>query len=406
MATKLPITVTVPNLRNGAAEDITQAAPRASIPAHFKWAHIQHLASADYPVYVDAVIRAQYAQLMAGITGGVTDAARAQARNTAIVLGAVRAGAAAAYNLAPHDFNAEEVVGTSSTFTAGTDAVPATDTAAAQAAVGATIGTTAGTAGALHTVAQGMEAVTEEEVAVINTVMYLGMAVPAMQGISLTVSGHHFLPTTKNTFLGMKRQASQAGGQLVASWIDARGDEFDDWAFHKACHPILPALKRTWAKSPQMAARLVASGHGAAAIRIPALPSDAQAGKASLAVFMKAAPVIRSMGHTIAYSEGQRLISVVEQSAEGRDEMVAVNNVRAWFVAHTADIAFCAGIVQHLAETTGATRESTLRAFSIKKAMADSASEVSRGITYCRAHLARLRDQAADGTFPDPRITA
>lgn len=412
MATKIEIRVVVPNLRNGDPAMIVQAAPRASIPAQYKWAHIRDMDPAGYVTYVDAVIRAQYAQVLTAAGAAATDAQRAEARLAGIVLGSIRAGAAAAFELRGADMNAEEMVGTGSAFTPAQAAQPAVgavgdgDYVAAVAARDATVGTIAGTQGGNHTVATAMEDLTADEVTVVNALIYLGMSVPAMQGASLTLSGHHFLPTTRNCFEGMLKQTRQAGGATVVAWIDARGESFYDWAFHKACHPVLPTLKRSWAKSPTTAERLVASGHGAAAIRIPTLPPDGQAGKAGLAVMRKASPVIRAMNHTITLADVEKLVHDAEVAAEGRDEKVAVDAIRAWFVAHTADVAFCAGIVQYLAESSGNTRESTLRAFSVKKAMADGSADLSRGITYCRAYLARMRDAAASGEFPDPAIRA
>lgn len=412
MALRIDVRVTVPDLRNGNPATIVQAAPRASIPAQYKWAHIRDMSPADYVTYVDSVIRAQYAQVLTAAGANATDAQKAEARIAGIVLGSVRAGAAAAFNLRNNDFNAEEAVGTGSEFIAARTAQAATGTqgeadyVAAIDAREATVGTIAGTAGGNHTVATAMTPLTEEEVTVVNTLIYLGMSVPAMQGASLTLSGHHFLPTTKNCFEGMLKQARQAGGDIVTAWVDARGEAFYDWAFHKACHPILPVLKRSWAKDPTTAERLVASGHGAAAIRIPTLPPDGQAGKAGLAVMRKAAPVIRAMDHTITTADVEGLIRAAERAPEGREEKEAVDAIRAWFVVHTPNVAFCAGIVQYLAESSGNTRESTLRAFSVKKAMADGSADLSRGITYCRAYLAKMRDAAASGVFPDPHIKA
>jgi hypothetical protein len=412
MATKLNIRVTVPDLRNGDATQITQAAPRASIPAQYKWVHIRDMTPPDYVTYVDSVIRAQYAQVLTAAGGAATDAQRAEARIAAIVLGSVRAGAASAFSLRTTDFNAEEVTGSGSVFTPGRAAAAAVGVegepghVAAIGATEATVGIAAGTAGGNHTVALSMEALTVDEVEVVNTLIYLGMSVPAMQGASLTLSGHHYLPTTRNCFEGMLKQARTAGGATVTAWIDARGDNFYDWAFHKACHPINPPLKRSWAKSPATAERLKASGHGAAAIRIPTLPPDGQAGKAGHAVLLKAAPVIRAMGHNIATSQIEGLISAAEMAAEGRDEKAAIDAIRAWFTAHSSSVAFCAGIVQYLSESSGETRESTLRAFSVRKAMTDGAAELNRGIAYCRGYLARMRDAAERGEFFDPNINA
>jgi len=406
------IRVTVPDLRNGNVEDITQAAPRASIPVTFKWAHIEGLPHDQYVPMVEAVIRAQYAQVLSEAGDAPSDADKAQAKLRAIVLGSIRAGAASAFKLTPRDFNVEEVSGTGSTFTPARAAVAAVEEApgvpgrAAVAAAPASVNTSEGTTSPKHGVAVGMAAITDAEVDVINTLLYLGMSVPAMQGVSLTLTGHHFLPTTKNVFLGMKRQSVQAGGTAVTTWIEARADDFDDWAFHKACHPILPPLKRSWAKSAETGARLVASGHGAAAIRIPALPSDAQAGKAGIAVMVKASAIIRGMGHTISWEDGERRVKAAENAREGREERDAVDSIRAWYASHVDSIAFCAGIIRHLSESLGTTRESTLNAFSIRKAMSDGSASVSRGVVYCRAYLARVRDQADKGQFADPQISA
>jgi hypothetical protein len=412
MATRLNIRVTVPNLRNGDATQITQAAPRASIAAQYKWAHIRDLSPADYIVYVDAVIRAQYAQIMTGAGANAGVAQTTEARNAAIIIGSVRAGAAASFELRAQDFNAEEITGTASMFIAGRPAQAAVGVDGEAGYVAATPETVAnivqipGTAGGNHTVATAMANITLEEVDVINNLIYLGMSVPAMQGASLTLSGHHYLPTTKNCFEGMLKQARQAGGAAVNAWIDARGDTFHDLAFHKACHPILPPLKRSWAKDSAMAERLVASGHGAAAIRIPTLPPDGQAGKAGFAIMQKAAPVVRAMGHSISTLHIEELIKAAELAPEGREERVAIDGIRAWFNAHISSIAFCAGVVQYLGESSGTTRESTLRAFSVRKAMNDGAADLNRGITYCRGYLARMRDAAEKGEFVDPQINA
>lgn len=390
VVTTLEITIAVPDLRNGDVQNINQAAPKSSIAAPYKWAHIQGLQSHRAVEVVDAVIRAQYAQILSAGTAHPSEAERRDARTKAIILGAVRAGAAAAYRLVPNDMNAMEVVGSGTSIT--------------HHEIGATVTAGNGTAAPKHAVALSMAALTALEVKVVGTLLYLGMAVPAMQGISLVISGHHYLPTTKNTFAGMKRQALQVGGTEVTAWAETVGEVFDDMAFHKACHPISPPRKRSWAKSTDLAVRLTASGHGAAAIRLPALPSDAQGGKAALAVIKKAAPVIQGMGHTVSWDRGTELVRAVELAPEGRRELDAVAAVRNWMDANAVYIAFCAGIVQTLAEAGTGQQETTLRAFSMKKVMSENTAAAVRGNTYCRAYNTRMRMSAESGTFEDPRI--
>lgn len=406
MATRLAITVTVPDLRNGDPATITHAAPRASIPSSFYWSAVRTLPHNLQTTYADAVVRAQYSQLMNGVTDDANNAISRRNRTCAIVLGGIRIGAAAAFRITAGDLNTSECVNSGTVYTPAIAAVPATDQQPAVAAIAASIGAGTGTAAAGHTRATSMTALTAAEVEVLNSLIYLGMAVPAMQGVSLTMTGHHFLPTTKKDFEGMKKQVLQAGGRAVTEWVDALGDDFYDWAFHKACHPILPTLKRSWAKSRATGTRLIASGHGAAAVRIPALPSEAQAAKAGLAILRKASPVIRGMRHTITWTNVERLITAAEDAPEGAAERTAVVALVNWFTATSTQISFCAGVVQHLSESAGATRESTLRAFSIRRAMDANTADVSRGTTYCRAYLAQMRESALAGTFADPNIAA
>lgn len=388
----IPIRIRVPNLRNGRAEDIAQAAPRSSISAQFKWAHIREMTWEHMVANVDAVIRAQYAQVMTAFAGGANDNERAASRSAAIVLGSIRAGASAAFQISPVDMNAEEIVGAGATLTPG-----------AVGQVGRITGGN-GTAGGRYTMMMGMAALDADEIQVVNALLYLGMAVPVMQGISLVLTGHHYLPTTKNHFAGMKRQALQVSGATVQAWVDIMGDTFDDLAFHKSCHPISPPTKRRWAKDPNLAVRMTASGHTAAAIRIPALPSDAQGAKAALAVVMKAAPVIRGMGHTVSWEDGASLLGAVEGAAEGRAELDAVAAARNWMAVHASAISFCIGVVQYLSESGGSAKETTLTAFSVKKLMSDNSADVARGSTYARAYMTKLREAAMSGEFPDPNM--
>jgi len=388
--TVLELTIAVPDLRNGDVQLITQAAPKASIASAYKWCHIEGMDTAWVKDVVDALIRAQFAQVLSAGAANPGAAEVKEARSKAIVLGAVRAGAAAAYRLLPADMNPTEVAGSGSRI------------AAVNGGWAVTAG--AGTAAPKFAVAQSMEPLSAVEVKVVGTLMYLGMAIPVLQGISLVLTGHHYLPTTKNTFAGMKKQALQVGGSEVNAWVEALGDMFDDMAFHKACHPISPPRKRTWAKDSELAARLTASGHGAAAIRLPALPSDAQGGKAALAVIKKAAPVIQGMGHTVSWARCAELVRAVEVAPEGRDELDAVAAIRSWLDVNGAQVAFCAGIVQTLSEAGTGARETTLLAYSIRKILSEHAASSVKGNTYCRAHNTRMRTAAEKGEFADPVI--
>jgi hypothetical protein len=387
----LGFTVHVPDLRNGDLATIQQAAPKASIASMYKWAVIESLPNDRHIDAVEFVIRGTYAQILSSMGAAVTDAIRADSKRKAIVLGSVRAGATASYRLTPVDMNTSEAT------TSGYAYVAASDTITGAAGNG--------TAGGKHTIAVGMEALSATEVAAISVLVYLGMAVPVLQGVSLVSSGHHYLPTTKNVFEGMKRQAFGVANEAARGYLDALGESFDDLAFHKACHPISPPQKRRWAKSTEIAARLVVSGHGAAAVRLPALPSEAAVGKAGVALALAAKPVLLAMGHTIGIQEGPRLITVLETATEGAEEREAVDNVKSWAAAQGASLAFCAGIVQYVHESSGTGRHSLLSAHSVKKLIASFPTKVAEGAAYARVSSEKTREAMRDGTFSDPNLS-
>jgi hypothetical protein len=386
----LEFIIHVPDLRNGSVDTIQQAAPKASVAREYKWAAIETLPADKAVDCTEYFIRGSYAALLSTTGGAVSDADKATAKKCAIVLGAIRAGATAAYSLKRGDMNLSEV------------------TRSGYVYADERISTGAGNATATtnYAVAQSMLELDATEVEVISALVYLGMAVPALQGVSLVASGHHYLPTTKNIFSGQKKQALGLLKATGRAWIEAMGDQFDDMAFHKACHPISPPFKRQLSKQAALAPRLIASGHGAAAIRIPAIPSDAQIGKTGIALIRSAIPTINLMGHTASVESGIRMMRTLEASSEGREEREAVVAIQDWAAAHSATFAFCAGIVQSVHDASGSGRNTLLSAYSVKKAMSEHAAEVNRGVLYARAAAQKLRDQLADGTFADPDINA
>jgi hypothetical protein len=384
----LNFSIAVPNLRNGAVQSIQHAAPKSSMSSLYHWPIIGGLQSADAVGTVEYMIRSCYTQLC-HITGGqLTPAQEMEFRKKAVILGAIRAGAAGAYSLTRPDMTEREL--TTAGMTMAGDSI-------GQSATGTT-------AAGRWTVAQSMAALTNLEVEIIGVLVYIGMAVPVLQGVSLVMSGHHYIPPTYNLFKGIKRQALGGCSSEARNWIDGMGEVFDDMAFHKACHPISPTLKRSLSKSSEIAQRLKASGHGAAAIRLPAIPSEASGGKAAIALARSAASTMHQMGHTIDVSIGTGLMSRLEKAAEGQAEADACDAVVNWIADAGDKLAFCAGIVSHVHESTGTGTNTILAAYSVKRIMADNPAAVARGQVYARAAANLLRKQLEEGQFPDPNI--
>jgi hypothetical protein len=382
---KFTFVISIPDLRNGSLVNIQQAAPKAAMSVLYHWPAITGLPHDKAVEGVEFSIRASYAQFVHTLGNAATPALLEQHRKKAIVLGAIRAGAAAAFKLSAQDMTISECTAAGMTYSAVNNRV-------VESAGG-------GTATARWAAAQSMQTVTTEEEAVIATCVYMGMAVPALQGVSLVSTGHHYIPPTYNLFKGIKRQSLGSASQATKTWIEGMGEDFDDMAFHKACHPISPTLKRSLSKSKDLAARLKASGHGSAAIRLPAVPSEASGGKAAVALAASASSTVEMTGEKLDYSQGVALLLSLESAAEGPAEATACDAVVAWVSSNASKLAFCAGIVQQVHESTGTGRNTLLAAYSVKRLMADHAAEVSRGIQFARAVSARQRESMERGEF-------
>jgi hypothetical protein len=349
--------------------------------ALYNWPTIQDLSP---ELAVDAAehsVRAHWVSLQAGFGADVTAAQTSENRKWAIVLAGVRAGAAASWRLGRSDLTARETKSSGMRVNAGR--VSLAQPSERQ----------------LWVRARGMSALTQVEMEALAMCAYIGMAVPVLQGASLISTGHHYVPTTYGMFKGLKRQALGASSRGVQAWVEAMGERFDDLAFHKACHPVSPDLKRELAARPEVADKLGASGHGSAAIRLPAIPSEATGGKAAIALVRAASRVAADMGDTLTVSRGEALMESLERAGPGLERTAACNAVVAWVAEHSRMLAFCAGVVQQVHDTTGVGKNTLLAAYSVRKLLAAEPAEVSKGMSYARAAAARVRGAMEDGSY-------
>jgi hypothetical protein len=371
----------VPNLRNGALAEIQQAAVRAGMQALYYWPAISGLGAADAVNAAEHSFRAHVASLTLG--RGTAAIADADIRKWAVVLAGVRSGAQAAWRLQEGDMTMKEVVSSGMEVMGGR----------------VSTATTGGTASSKWAAARSVEDMSAVEMDALAMCAYMGMAVPVLQGASLVSTGHHYVPTTYGLFAGLKKQALGASSREVSAWVESMGERFDDLAFHKACHPISPDLKRELAIMPETGSKLAASGHGSAAIRLPAIPSEASGGKAAIALVKHADQTIRSMRGSISANTGIRLLKELEEAAPGAPRARACDAVVEWISKNEKVLALCAGIVQQIHESTSTGTNTLLRAYSVKKLVAAHPSEVSRGVNLARS--AAMRDRAAmeEGTY-------
>jgi len=373
----------VPDLRNGALASIQQAAVRAGMQALYYWPAIKGLDPADAVAAAEHSFRAHVVSLQLGRGNDRTAGDEAEIRKWAVVLAGVRSGAQGAWRLRQGDMTMKELVAS------GMEVVNGKVTMAAAG----------GTATTKWASARSVPEMTQVEMDALAMCAYMGMAVPVLQGASLVATGHHYVPSTYGLFKGLKRQALGASSKDVAGWVDAMGERFDDLAFHKACHPVSPDLKRELAVSTDVANKLTASGHGSASIRLPAIPSEASGGKAAIALIRAAEPTIRSMRGSISAHKGIALMKSLEEATPGAPRSAACDAVVSWVADNSKILALCAGIVQQIHEATATGKNTLLAAYSVKKLMQAEPSEVSKGVNMARSAAVRDRAKMEDGTY-------
>jgi len=371
--------IAVPDIRNGVLADITSAAPREYIPAAYRWSIITGLAANEAPKFVEYVCRAQFVALCAGAYQTMDDPARVLARKKAIVLGSIRAVVMAAYQLTAADMQATEITGSGKAVDGEPNhrvIVDAPGTAAAH--------------GAAWT---GWVPANDAERIVMNGLMYLGIGVPALQGLSLVKYGHHYLSNAgeapKKPWQAMIKQVRAAVTPDVVTYMDY--EWFGDVAFHKSCHPILPAVKQGLAKSPAVKDRLVAANLGSAAVRLPATPPDFEIVKASVAVLNEAKMSLEAMQFVINTARLDAAVTAVATAAPGDPERVAVQTACQLIEVNSARIAYSAGIVAKIHESS---KPSTLlTAYSMKRIIGENSESYDRG--YRAKAALNIREAAA-----------
>jgi hypothetical protein len=384
------------DLRNGQLDQIAAVVPRAAIPPAFFWLLDVPVVGLD-AISVSTLMVRNYAARMEGL-------GEAAARDKAIVLAAVRAGARAFWALQDAELSQGEVAAAEVTYVP--EAVPAPPAAAVPAHVTAAF--TAGNVGAADAAWNGFVELTAGERETMQYLVLLGIAAPPTQGWSLVKNGHHFLSNAGDAaragWNAVRRQWASKLPATVSQWVTARNAWFDDVAFHKACHPIEMAFKIGLAQAIDTPRRLKAADFGSAAVRLPATEPDFEYAKVTLAVLAKVSGTITGMGGQVNTTALAAANAAVMTAAPGqaRSNLIAI----AIGMAHTRDpmIAVAAGILQATLDASGVGRDTLLTSFGMRKLIADYPAEASAGANMYRAWMQRQRDLIAQGTFTAPVI--
>jgi hypothetical protein len=322
------------DLKNGSLESIPQIVPHAALADNFMWVNIPGMAPAEYQKYMEHVMRAQYGQITMHETAETPAETKLLNRKITIVVGSARSVIASYYRLDTTDMNIEEVVNASFSMTPSIaeDDLPAVraalprvdgedDTAYAARQgliVARSAAFTAGSGNATSTARAARESnfapLTDAEKKWAAGVAWLATAVPMLQGVSLVMTGHHYVKQTYNIFMGAHRQCLTLGWEGLDAVVKEMGAAYFDAIFHKAAHPISPPRKEEWSRSGEMKERLFKCGHTAADVRLPAMPSEINPVKTYIAEVKMAAPHVVALGGTVDTTEGDTILSNVAKN--------------------------------------------------------------------------------------------
>lgn len=251
------------DIRNGEVADARSVLVRPTIPAGYHWAPLGGVTPANAMRAVEGFIRCALAQAEAI---PVATMGAEKRRKLAIVIGTARAVITAYYRIGTTNIIGGELGPT--LLNVVTDAngdISYVVTVAQNDARRATL-------------TANLE-LTEAERSVIAVLAMSSIGIPALQGWSLVMTGHHYISEAGNQ---SRRNVAVVEKQFwvspsIQAWFQADMQDIQDWIWHKAGHPISMSLKIQLAGDERVARMLREAGAGSAAARLPALESPLRA---------------------------------------------------------------------------------------------------------------------------------
>lgn len=404
-------------MKNGVLGEIPQIAPRSALPDPYHWVVISGLPVPDYRRYVEHVMRATWGQITIANTAETPQADKEKQRKAAIIIGAIRAQVCSTYEVVEGDFNKAECKMAGFKYAPGQsdadyatalqnwEAQPHETRGERPEQTRGTFSANGGTATATGRAAREatFARLTEAEKAWAAGCCWLSVCIPVLQGASLVLTGHHYIKNTYNYFEGALKQCIGIKWGDLEAEVTSLGQAFRDYAFHKACHPMSPSRKRQWSRERRMKQILEETGHTAAAIRLPAVPSEVQGLKAGMAVFARGKFTLEQMGAQVTTTEGDSILKALTGPLpDGWTEAMEKQNIqraKEWVVNNGPSIAYVAGInsasnqAAAMAAGTASVEDTTAKAFSIKKLVETHRAEYNAGANAGRALLRYMADQ-------------
>lgn len=265
------------NLKNGDPVDARPLVVKPAIPEAYHWAPIGGLAPEDAVTAVDVHVSSQLYQMASHPDTKLTEPQR---RKAAIVLGVSRAVMTKYYRLRPEDFIGGELAGpyinawkTQDEGIVYTATVPVADPNR-------------------HILITPV-VYTEEEKAVVVTLLMSSLGTLPLQGYSLIMTGHQYISDasspSRKAFAVVEKQFWRSAA--VREYFASDMEILQDVCWHKAGHPVSMSLKQEFAFNESTAVMLKKAGVGSAAARLPAMEPQIRAASSYVALMDAVAPL-------------------------------------------------------------------------------------------------------------------
>jgi len=393
-------------IRNGDLSAAKSLLIRPAVPPMYHWSPISGLAHTAAIANVGAFIRVAHAQMTIGSPAGT---AAGLMRKRAIILGTVRAVVTELYAISDSDLIPGERAGSMLVATQGDNGAW-------------TFGFPVGLQENIKTELRKEFSATEDERAAISAIHMCSIGLPACQGFSLIMTGHHFLDDPKGHSRRCFNVVENAFWKhsAVRSWFEDNTDDIRDAMWHKSCHPLAISLKQKVSQSLEVKAMIIEAGAGAAASRLPAVESELRRAKSYKTLLQTVRTMYEESGGTTNFLTLDEAIAVTElmprdmvfEEPHGYDSVPISVNSRARALKHLANVCDrCDDVVAHAwgffvgmddrAQMMSATQgTSTLRtANSLSKLDTVSPAAFRAGMAFYEDYMAMKAAKRARGEF-------
>lgn len=396
------------SFKNGTTEQAASLLVKATIPKAYHWRPIEDLPTERAKEYLGAYITSAYVGLAVERPMSIPEGKLMKA---AMILGVARAVMTSFYSITPQELipgETEEPIFKAVHRGAGFyEFVPKTGLSAKHMT-------------ALGTMPDMDQATSDA----MPSVHMSAIGLPALQGWSLMMTGHHYLSEagsqSRRAYMVVEKQFWRANN-VAPFWNDDL-DLCTDILWHKSGHPVSISLKHRYAADDEIKAMITKAGAGSAASRLPAKETELRAANSYLVLMQTVRSMYESYGGRLDYSVldyvNEYAKSYPVDPSQPQKEIMRASGIPGWVIDRTSALRFLgevmasnADVVAHafgfyMAMTeqsalmgTAASNDTIKSSFSLTKLKNQSTAAYTAGYQAYSDYLAFTAKQRQNGVY-------